>query len=104
MADNNSDAQPQQQPAASNPALKQLDKLVETWKVTGPDIEGQIRCERMDGGFFLARHVDVIHDGRPIKGVEFIGYDAESQSFKSPFFGNQIGFATSEVCYRAEDQ
>ena len=62
-------------PAATpNPDLKSLDRLVGTWNVSGPDIHGQVRFEWMEGGFFLLQHVDFVHGGRKIKGLEIIGH------------------------------
>jgi hypothetical protein len=58
-----------------NPRLKSLDRLVGTWSVSGPTITGQVRFEWMDGGFFLMQHVDMMHDGNPIKGLEIIGFE-----------------------------
>lgn len=57
------------------PGLTCLDRLVGTWKVSGPDIEGQVAFEWMEGGFFLLQHVDFIHGGAAIKGLEIIGYE-----------------------------
>ena len=56
------------------PGLKSLNKLVGTWHVSGPDIKGEVTFEWMEGGFFLIQHVDFVHDGRPVKGMEIIGY------------------------------
>lgn len=61
--------------AAPNPALKSLDVLVGTWDVSGDNISGQVRFEWLAGGFFLVQHTDMIHDGRPIKGMEIIGFE-----------------------------
>lgn len=66
MADNNQ---------TPKPGLRVLDRLVGTWKVSGPDIDGQVRFEWMDGGFFLAQHFDFVHGGRKVKGIEIIGYE-----------------------------
>ena len=55
-------------------ALKQLDKLVGTWKVSG-DAQGQVTYEWMEGGFFLIQRVDLMHDGRRHKGIEIIGHE-----------------------------
>lgn len=63
------------QPSEPNPGLRSLDRLVGTWKVSGPDIAGQVIFEWMDGGFFLLQHVDMIHGGNHIKGMEVIGYE-----------------------------
>jgi hypothetical protein len=67
MSDNNN-PQP-------NPGLKQLDRLVGTWKVSGPTIDGEVSFEWLEGGFFLIQHFDMIHDGHKIKGMEIIGYE-----------------------------
>lgn len=87
------------------PGLRSLSKLVGTWEVSGPTISGQVRYEWMEGGFFLIQHVDLIHDGRTIKGIEIIGYDRgfgetePSQDIKSHWYdteGNTFGY-TYEV-------
>jgi hypothetical protein len=59
------------------PGLKQLEPLVGTWQVKGPDIHGQVRFEWLAGGFFLLQHVDFVHSGRHITGLEVIGYPRE---------------------------
>jgi hypothetical protein len=74
--------------------LKTLNKLVGTWKVFGPGIKGKVRFEWMTGGFFLMQHVDLIHGGQKIKGVELIGYERPfgqtkpSKDIHSRWFGN----------------
>ena len=73
MTDNNN-AHVQQQPPQPSPALKRLDVLVGTWNVSGPDIHGHVTFEWMEGGFFLMQHVDFVHGGRKIKGIEIIGH------------------------------
>ena len=40
-------------PGEPNPKLRRLDHLVGTWKVTGPQIEGQVSFEWM--GLAVAR-------------------------------------------------
>lgn len=62
-------------PPAPSEALRRLDVLVGEWEVSGPDIAGRVRYEWMDGGYFLLQHVDFVHDGRPIKGLEIIGQE-----------------------------
>ena len=62
-----------QGPSTPHPALKSLDRLVGTWNVTGPDIHGMITYEWMEGGFFLMQHVDFVHSGHKVKGLEIIG-------------------------------
>lgn len=62
---------------ASPAGLRSLDRLVGTWQISGATISGQVRYEWMDGGHFLMQHFDLLHDGRPIKGIEIIGYERE---------------------------
>lgn len=57
-----------------NPDLKNLDKLVGTWRVAGPEIDGQVTYEWMQGGFFLLQRFDFVHSGHPVKGIEVIGH------------------------------
>lgn len=56
------------------PDLKSLNRLVGTWKVSGPDIEGQITYEWMEGGFFMLQRFDFVHGGHKVKGLEIIGH------------------------------
>jgi hypothetical protein len=77
--------------AQPSPDLKRLDRLVGTWNVTGPDIQGQVTYEWMEGGFFLLQHVDFIHGGNHIKGLEVIGHlrpfgEAPSADIHSRFY------------------
>ena len=52
MKNDKTNMQAQQQSPRPYPGLKSLDKLVGTWKVSGPDIKGQVRFECLEGGFF----------------------------------------------------
>ena len=72
-----------------NPALRRLDRLVGTWDVAGDDIAGRVTFAWMEGGFFLTQTVDLVHGGRRISGVEYIGYDPASGRLTSHYFGNQ---------------
>lgn len=58
------------QPSA---ALKRLERLVGTWKVSG-EAEGQITYAWMEGGFFLIQRVDLQQDGHHTQGIEIIGH------------------------------
>lgn len=60
--------------AGPGAALRALDRLVGTWRVSGPDIDGTVTYEWLDGGFFLLQRVDFIHGGHTIKGLEVIGH------------------------------
>ena len=74
MSDDNAYSQDQQQPPQPNPDLKSLEKLVGTWKVSGPEIKGKVTFEWMEGGFFLIQHFDFIQGGHKVKGMEVIGH------------------------------
>jgi hypothetical protein len=73
MTDANVTAAQPQAPQPS-PDIKRLDRLVGTWNVSGPDIQGHVTFEWMEGGFFLLQHVDFVHGGNHIKGLEIIGH------------------------------
>ncbi len=72
-------------PSEPYPALRQLDRLVGTWEVTGSFLQGTISFEWMEGGFFLVQRVDCHAGGRTIRGVEYIGYDADTQTLRSHY-------------------
>jgi hypothetical protein len=59
--------------AASDGELHALDRLVGTWRMSG-DAEGQVRWEWAEGRRFLLQHIDIVHGGRTIKGLEVIGH------------------------------
>ncbi len=75
MADDNTHAQAQPQTPKPNPVLKSLDKLVGTWKLSGPTIKGQVTFEWLEGGFFLVQHGDLEQNGMKIKSIEYIEYE-----------------------------
>ena len=69
-------------------ALRSLDRLVGTWRVTGPgDLTGEICYRWMDGGGFLVQDVDLHQAGGHTRGVEYIGFDETSGELRSHFFG-----------------
>jgi hypothetical protein len=71
-----------------HPTLRTLDTLVGTWQVSGPGHHGTVTYEWMPGGHFLVQHVDLEQDGQATTGVEYIGYDADSGTLKTHFFGS----------------
>ena len=83
-----------------HPDLKSLDRLVGTWKVSGPDIDGHVTYEWMEGGFFLIQHFDLVHSGRKVKGMEIIGHlqpfgEAPSKDIKARVYdtmGNTLDY------------
>ncbi len=84
MADSNNHLA-EQIPTEPYPALRQLDRLVGTWKASGPSLNGIISFEWMEGGFFLIQSVDVHTPRRRIKGVEYIGFDQDTQTLRSHY-------------------
>src|SRR5215217_5052375 len=66
------DSTAQQSSTEPDAGLKQLERLVGTWEVTG-EAQGRLTYEWMEGGHFLIRHVDLEQGGRANKGIEIIG-------------------------------
>jgi hypothetical protein len=99
MADNIYTQDAEQAPTP-NSDLRSLDRLVGTWKVSGPDIDGQVTYEWMEGGFFLTQRVDFVQSGHKIKGIEIIGHEQQfgappSEEIKSRFYdteGNTLDY------------
>jgi hypothetical protein len=56
-----------------SPDLQSLNRLVGTWKVSG-GAQGQVRYAWKEGGYFLVQEFDLVHGGRPIRGIEVIGH------------------------------
>jgi hypothetical protein len=61
------------------PDLVALGRLIGNWKVSDPSgqgaVDGQVRYEWFDGGFFLVQHVDLVQSGQRTKGIEIIGHE-----------------------------
>lgn len=88
-------------PVRRQPNLESLQPLVGTWKVSG-DTRGQIRFEWTEGGFFLMQHVDLVYDGRTIKGIEIIGHwqgagQPPSKEIRSRFYSFTDGLTLDYV-------
>jgi hypothetical protein len=85
--------------------MKGLDRLVGRWKVSGPDIDGHVTYEWMDGRFFLIQKVDFVHGGHDVKGMEVIGHlqafgEEPSKDIKSRYYGS--GGETFDYVYELE--
>ncbi len=80
------------------PALRSLDRLVGTWNVSGPGHSGQVVYRWLEGGHFLVQHVQPVQDGQRSHGVEYIGYDAESDSLRSHCFGRSNATIRRRPC------
>lgn len=85
--------------------LQALDRLVGTWKVTG-GTQGTVRYAWADGGFFLIQHVEMEHDGQPIRGIEMIGhehrFDAEPSADIRTRFYSYVDGMTLDYVYEIE--
>jgi hypothetical protein len=88
MGDNNN-ARAGHLPDTPNPALRKLDRVVGKWTVSGPDVQGEVEYEWMEGGFFLIQHVDLNAFGREIRGIEYVGFDQDTETLRSHFMDNQ---------------
>jgi hypothetical protein len=90
------------------PGLKNLNMLVGNWKVSGPEIEGLVTYEWLEGGFFLMQHFDLKHHGNIIKGKEIIGYErgfgieSPSENIKSRAYDNMGN--TFDYTYEVDDE
>ncbi len=70
------------------PALKSLEPLLGTWEASGGFIEGTVTFEWLEGNYFLIQKVDLKHDNKSIKGIEYIGFDEDSQTLRSHYLDN----------------
>jgi hypothetical protein len=82
-----------------DPALKRLDRLVGTWKMSGhalgsdeENIVGTTTFTWVHGergtSFFLQQDMDMDYAGTPIKSRELIGYNPKTKSFSSHVYSN----------------
>jgi hypothetical protein len=84
VADNNN-VQVMNLPKEPNVQLKKLaERLIGKWRVKGPEIDGYVEFELMEGGFFLIQHIDFTQGGK-IKGIEYIAYDQDTDTLRSHF-------------------
>ena len=73
---------------ALKPGLKSLERLVGSWKLSGPEIKGEVTFEWLEGGFFLVQRGRIEIWGRKIIFIEYIGYDANQGLCTSHLFDN----------------
>lgn len=55
--------------------LKQLERLVGKWTVTGDDIEGITEYSWLEGNFFMQQKYTFNQYGEKVIGIEIIGYE-----------------------------
>lgn len=73
-------------PETPHPELKKLAKLIGNWKISGDEVEGELRFEWMEGGHFFIHHFD-IQQGGHYKGIEYVGFDEDTQTLRSHLMG-----------------
>lgn len=85
-------------PPKPNPALKRLERLVGTWKLTGrtfdskvDNISGKVAIEWLPGGFFLQMRGMIRMDNFEVQSLEIVGYDAATKPFSAKVYSNMDG-------------
>lgn len=73
-------------PKGSQPALRRLDRLVGRWRVTGSLFRGFLDFSWTEGGSVLVQRVEGRAGGEKVQGVEYIGFDEETQTLRSRFW------------------
>ncbi|HEY7417520.1 MAG TPA: DUF1579 family protein [Ktedonobacteraceae bacterium] len=94
----NSEKAPPMDVSQSDPALRHLEKLVGTWKLTGrtlssqeDNITGWTTFEWMPGGFFLKAVGEINFKGFIMQSLEIIAYDPERKSFPASVYSSMSG-------------
>lgn len=86
MAEHNN-AQAGTLPKEPNSALRDFDRVIGTWRISGPEVEGTIRYEWMEGGFFAIQHFDLENLGERYRGIEYTGFDEATGTLRSRLMG-----------------
>ena len=102
MAENNND-QVADLPKTPNPALKTLEPLIGRWRLSGPDVSGEVTYAWMEGGFFLIQRYDLENLGSRHKGIEYAGWDDETGTIRSRLMGTDGARFTYTYEMRGDD-
>jgi len=86
MAENNND-QAGSLPKSPHPKLRTLDPLIGRWRMAGPEVDGEVSYEWMEGGFFLIQRYDLVNFGERYKGIEYAGWDEDTGTIRSRLMG-----------------
>jgi hypothetical protein len=73
---------------ARRTALHTLDRLVGAWAMDGPTTSGRVRYSWFEEEAFLVQEVDLVSSGEVTRGIEYIGWDPDSQTLRSHYFGS----------------
>jgi hypothetical protein len=81
-----------------DPALRRLDRLVGTWRLTGrtlnaqeDNISGRVTIKWLPGGFFLEQRGEMEVMGFKLQSLELIGYDPSTKAFSSYVYSSMGG-------------
>jgi hypothetical protein len=86
MSENNND-QAGSLPKKPHPALATLQPLIGRWRIEGKDVKGEVTYEWMEGGFFFIQRFDLENFGERYTGVEYSGWDDETETIRSRLMG-----------------
>jgi hypothetical protein len=86
MAENNND-QVARLPKAPHPKLRSLQPLIGRWRIEGPEVQGEVSYEWMEGGFFLIQRYELVNFGSRHKGIEYAGWDEDTGTIRSRLMG-----------------
>ncbi len=91
-------------PIEPHPALKRLQPLIGTWRITGrtlgasqDDVRGQVEITWIVGGQFQEQRgeMEIVPTGLKVRALEVIGYDPKTDTFPSTVYGSLGGEPTS---------
>jgi hypothetical protein len=79
-----------------NPLLDSLEPMIGTWELFGrtegateDNVKGKATIKRLEGGFFYQQDVEIDFAGMiQVRGMELIGYEAETNSLASQVYSN----------------
>lgn len=79
-------------------ALKRLERLVGTWRISGrtldvqeDNIHGWTTIEWLPGGFFLQQRGEIEFKGFKVQSLEIVGYDPTTQTFPATVYSSMEG-------------
>lgn len=79
-----------QLPSTPYPELERLEPLIGKWHVeTEIGMDGYATFEWMEGGFFLIQRFHFATEEETIKGIEYTGFDEDTQTLRSHMMDTQ---------------
>ena len=60
-------------------------RLSGRWRVSGPGIDGFAEYRSVNGGFLLVGDVDFVVNGTPIKNIQHIAHDQDTNSLRARY-------------------